>query len=298
MVKHKLTKQSIKQLRYINNIDLHPGYYALPDFLIIGPQRTGTTWMAKHLMNHPEVHIPVRKEIYFFNYLNYKDGPRYQSDRLEWYSNEISPNLFDFIKFNYQKWKTTKKLSALEPYIVKYFNPTIIGEATASYAVLGEEIIDEILLLNPDIKIITSIRNPIDRAWSHAKKDLVRDPGLKIQNVGFEKFKAFYTDQYQLKCANFCENIDRWSMKVEAGNIFICFLDSIRSKPDEVLTKLTQFLGINDVYGRDEPGQLTKAVNSTKEQTIPEQHYSYLHNLFKNELKKIENRFGIHWERK
>ena len=39
----------------------------LPDFLILGSPRCGTTWLAKALGSHPEVFMPSRKELHFFD---------------------------------------------------------------------------------------------------------------------------------------------------------------------------------------------------------------------------------------
>jgi hypothetical protein len=38
-----------------------------PDFLIIGPQRTGTTWLHAHLRFHPQIFLSEPKELYFFS---------------------------------------------------------------------------------------------------------------------------------------------------------------------------------------------------------------------------------------
>ena len=38
-----------------------------PDFLIISPAKTGTTWLAQNLSCHPEIYIPRIKEIHYFN---------------------------------------------------------------------------------------------------------------------------------------------------------------------------------------------------------------------------------------
>jgi hypothetical protein len=51
----------------------------LPDFLIIGAQKAGTTWLRALLRHHPNVYMPDR-EIHFFNKEhNYRRG-------LDWYA--------------------------------------------------------------------------------------------------------------------------------------------------------------------------------------------------------------------
>ena len=38
-----------------------------PDFVIIGAQRAGTTSLYQHLVQHPQVHPPLRKEVQFLS---------------------------------------------------------------------------------------------------------------------------------------------------------------------------------------------------------------------------------------
>ena len=45
----------------------------LPTFICIGAQRAGTTWLYHCLKEHPEIYMPDKKELRFFNY-NYDDG--------------------------------------------------------------------------------------------------------------------------------------------------------------------------------------------------------------------------------
>jgi hypothetical protein len=45
----------------------------LPNFILIGAPRAGTTWIAKNLEAHPDIFIPRKKELHFFDY-QYSDG--------------------------------------------------------------------------------------------------------------------------------------------------------------------------------------------------------------------------------
>ncbi|CAN0605590.1 unnamed protein product, partial [Ectocarpus sp. 12 AP-2014] len=38
-----------------------------PDFLCIGAQRAGTTWLHNRLLEHPDLYLPPEKELQFFN---------------------------------------------------------------------------------------------------------------------------------------------------------------------------------------------------------------------------------------
>lgn len=70
------------------------------DFIFIGPQRTGTTWIYEHLVNHPDLCFPKGvKETMFFD-RHYERGVdwylRYFSDcNTDQYCGEVTPTYFD-----------------------------------------------------------------------------------------------------------------------------------------------------------------------------------------------------------
>jgi hypothetical protein len=245
-------------------------------------------------MNHPQVFVPAKKELYFFNNLNNKSGPRYRSDRLDWYSKSISPSVSDFLRRSWQYLRIYKTIRPGVLNIVGYFSPKLFGEATASYAVMDEELLDEVLLLNPNLKAIMFVRNPIDRAWSHAKKDLVKYSDRDLSEVSFEEFKAFYTDDYQLKCSDYLSAINLWSSKLEEGNLFVGVFDDIKTRPGTVLENVEDFLGINRVYDSD--NSVAGPINTTAHSRIPTEHHEFLRELFKDELMAVNQRFGKNWK--
>ncbi|QQR64909.1 sulfotransferase [Candidatus Kaiserbacteria bacterium] len=99
------------------------------DFIGIGAQRSGTSWVYACLYEHPEICIPI-KEIHFFS------RPRYEKG-IAWYEN------------NFAKCDAGKKC----------------GEFSTSY-LYSDITATRIHEHYPDIKIIAILRNPIDRALS------------------------------------------------------------------------------------------------------------------------------------
>jgi hypothetical protein len=99
------------------------------DFIGIGAQRTGTSWVYACLYEHPEICAPI-KEIHFFSRPRYENG-------LSWYED------------HFKKCDDTKKS----------------GEFSTSY-LYSEEAAGRIAEAYPQTKIIAILRNPIDRAVS------------------------------------------------------------------------------------------------------------------------------------
>jgi hypothetical protein len=111
-----------------------PGTGALPDFLIIGAMKSGTTFLYNLLTRHPLVEPAVFKETHYFDKLIEEEGA-------EWYRRCFpEPGRRDGRR-------------------------TITGEATPSYLShpLAPERAAQVV---PQARLIALLRNPVDRAYS------------------------------------------------------------------------------------------------------------------------------------
>jgi hypothetical protein len=100
----------------------------LPNFIGIGAQRAGSTWLNQCLREHPEIYLP-RKEIRFFNY-NYSKGLEHYCD--------------NFIGLEDQK---------------------VWGEITPDYY-RDKDALERIAKDLKNVKILFVLRNPIERSLS------------------------------------------------------------------------------------------------------------------------------------
>ena len=53
----------------------------LPNFMYIGPDKAGSSWLHEVLLTHPQVFMPVAKDLYFFD--------RYYDRGLDWYLSQF-----------------------------------------------------------------------------------------------------------------------------------------------------------------------------------------------------------------
>lgn len=111
-----------------------PKMGALPDFILIGAQKSGTSSFYRDLTKHPYVGRSTKKEVHFFDH-NFDKG-------LGWYMSHFpAPELKDGQR-------------------------TITGEASPYYLAhsLAPERASKVV---PQAKLITLLRDPVDRAYSH-----------------------------------------------------------------------------------------------------------------------------------
>lgn len=156
-----ISKKIINSIPELSLSDKKTDLNIFPDFLIVGPQRTGTTWLAHNIKYHPQIFFSQPKELFFFDLLSKPSHPLYTSNDLTWYLKHFENKDW----FNKQKW-------AIKNY-GEFYCPKMRGEGTANYAAMSLDLIENIVKLNPNIKAIIMVRNPIKRAWAHAKKDLL-----------------------------------------------------------------------------------------------------------------------------
>ena len=275
-----------RQLRHVRVSDPAVRLDRFPDFFIVGPQRTGTTWLHAHLRFHPQIFLAEPKELFFFSRLTTPEHPGYQSNDLGWYLQFFRDPLWRYV---------AKNAVTLWRYRERYC-PCVRGEATASYAALDAEIIREVALLNPRLKIILMLRNPIDRAWSHAKKDLVRKHHRSVADVPPAEFEAFFRDPYQRRCARYVEQYDNWRAAVGAAQVFVGRFDDIATRPEDFLLDVMRFLGVRSDR-KYISAAVREAVNPTEALRIPAEYQELLRELLTDDLRQAEARFGVSWRR-
>jgi hypothetical protein len=247
-----------------------------PDFLVIGPQRTGTTWLHAHLRHHPEIMLSEPKETFFFSRLKTPNHPKFRSADLDWY----------LAFFREPWWRRAWKNRQCRrrfgvPYVAK-----LRGEATASYAVVDADVLDEIVVLNPNVRAILMVRDPIQRAWSHAKKDLARSRARRVEEVPQGEMIRFLTDDYQIRCARYRENFENWRSRLKPRHLFVGRFDDIGSRPRQLLLEVMSFLGVESAE-RFVGDDVTQAVNPTRGEQIPPRYRAMLEDLLGAEREKL-----------
>lgn len=267
-----LAPQNIPALRYVR-ADGSEDLFLFPDFLIIGPQRTGTTWLHAHLRLHPQILLAEPKEIFYFNRLKCQQDPKFESADLSWYLRHFREPLGRRLA------KTAMALWRCR----EFYRPIVRGEATASYAAMDPDLIDEIVAINPDVRAIMMVRDPVDRAWSHAKKDLARKTGRRVEEVPAEEFHRFFRDDYQVSCARYTRNRENWRTRLRPGHLYLGAFADISTRPREFLLEVMNFLGVRS-HPRYIGPDVHEEVNPTAKSGVPAQYRAYLEDLLSDEI--------------
>ena len=144
----------------------------MPNFLIVGAAKSGTTSLYYYLKQHPEIFMPHIKEPLFFCFY---DIPDYE------FANVIYPNDPDEYIRDFQSYADLFLTQA---------RPKAVGEASAGYLFYYKKTIQNIRNLLPDwenIKIIIILRNPIEACFSHYSMYQMRGDEIRTFEESLEK---------------------------------------------------------------------------------------------------------------
>lgn len=224
-----------------------------PDFLVIGAQRAGTTWLHRVLRQHPALWLPPVKELHYF-------------DRLDIKRTILSPKE--------RRRVGLKRLASLDPWLINYWfrirdddwyaslfrgaqaKGLIAGEITPAYATLGEDMLRRIQHMNDKIKLIFVMRDPVDRAWS-AVNNAAKKGAADASTV--EKSIERARESGAVARSAYADTIKRLEAVFPASQIHYCFFDDLRDRPKALTADVLSFLGVEPVPAT--PLHLPQAVN-------------------------------------
>ena len=101
----------------------------LPNFLYVGPDKAGSSWLHEVLLKHPDAYLTPAKDLYFFD--------RYYDRGLDWYA---------------QQFRGAR-------------GESVVGEVCQDYLFHPEAAARIHDSLGP-VRIMVCLRDPVDRAWS------------------------------------------------------------------------------------------------------------------------------------
>jgi hypothetical protein len=208
----------------------------LPDFLIIGAQKAGTTALFAYLRWHPELTGPSFKEVSFFD--------RHFAHGEAWYRAHLPARPRHLLtKRRHGRWPS-------------------VGEASPSYLFhpLAAERVAEVI---PDARLIAILRNPVDRAFSHyqhevalgreplsfddaldQEEDRMRGEVERMLRDPFYFSHAWWNFTYVAR-GRYAEQLERWFAAFPREQVLVLLSEELLEEPAETYARVTDFLGVN-----------------------------------------------------
>ena len=280
-----------------------------PGFVGIGAQKAGTTWLHTMLSSHREIWLPRMKELHYFDrkfpiseadpartanrpngILLRRFSARLRRVSLSTLGSRLRrirrEDLVWELKYHFGDWSD-------EWYSTLFENSRgrLAGEITPAYSCLGDAAISHMHSLMPDAKLILLLRDPIDRAWSHARMDLAHFSGRRVDAIDQPKFEDHFLSVASRRRGSYPAMIDRWLAHFPKEQLFIGFYDEIEACPEELLTRILQFLGVAATTG-DIPATVRSRINAGENAPMPEALERQLAHLYVEDLRELAARYG------
>jgi hypothetical protein len=194
----------------------------LPDFLILGAQRAGTSALYSYLRRHPEIGGPPWKEVNFFD-IRYERGP-------SWYRGHFPIR-----------------------------RPRLVGEASPSY-LFHPYAPERVASLLPGARVIALVRNPVDRALSHYhhEVDLGREPLSFEEALAHEEermrgewerladpsyFSHAWWNHTYFSRGLYAEQLERWFAALPPERVLVLVSEELFADPSGTYARVLDFLG-------------------------------------------------------
>ena len=179
-----------------------------PDFIGIGAQRAGTSWLYACMYEHPQICMPQKEVNFFSRERNWKRG-------YEWYESVFSECPAD----------------------------AITGEFSTSY-LTDTATPARILARYPKAKLIVSLRHPVDRAYSSYLNDIVA--GLIDPEIGFRDALGAHPEY--LEDGRYAHYLGGYLSEFPREQILILLFDDARRDPRSAIQQVYAFLGVDPAF--------------------------------------------------
>ena len=264
----KSTFETSTLLKHAKNIhEKSPTFSNIPNVLILGVQKAGTTFLSRLLRKQDEMYS-YPSEAHYFDHCS-------DTCTLQGYSNLL------------RNFSTPFGHQTYNPEVI---DSPIIVEKTPEYIHLPKRIVP---VMPNDTKYIVALRNPIDRTYSQYKmkrrKYGVGDERHRVMQLRtFEEALMDHpTRPFRLVSRGLYGNLlEKWYSMVPAENILVLFYEDFQSYD---WTKLANFLGMKKPISVPKIRAPTSYADVIRKET-----YKKLIHRFKNSNQKLCNVLRTH----
>jgi len=244
-----LTLRPLPWSHKITNATIHkPPRHHKPDFLCIGAQRSGTTWLYRQLSKHPRVWMPPSKEIHYFDEIHDLETGRWPAFRRKFLTDVLFNPHSEKIDFDRLLWALDygNGPDETDHWYLRQFGAApanrITGDITPAYALLPDAGVAYVHALLPQAKIIMIVRNPIDRSISGAIHELVHSQGRR--SIGERDILTELDSTRNILRSDYKATIERWTRHYGHEQLGVFFYDDLVTNPVDFLERVGCFLGV------------------------------------------------------
>ncbi len=274
-----------------------------PDFIGIGAQKAGTTWLHRNLRVHPGIWMP-RKEVHYFDQkmndgsgavsrflgkrgvdeqwrrqVRYRFGMRARNFSLD----KLGDILWDF-KYYMRRYDDGWYASIFEP-----SRGRTTGEITPAYSMLGPEKVARVHALAPEARIIFMMRNPIERVWSHTVMSFDKVEKGSVASAPRRKLMRKIGRDSARTLTDYLRTLETWRAFYPDERIFVGFLEDVHFFSEDLLHAVYAFLGVDPSFRPPAP---EKKVHGRSDGDMPADVAADLARTYGPQTERLDERLG------
>ena len=214
----------------------------MPNFLIVGAAKSGTTAVWHYLKQHPEIYMSPTKHTRFFSFD--VEQPNFRGP---------APTMRGPAGRNQSVPYAITDVDAYHALFDGATNETAIGEASHSY-LYQPQAARRIRNYAPDMKLIAVLRNPAERAFSHYRQ-MVRDGREPVadfaQALAEEEARIrndWWPDFHYVRTGLYYDQLKRYFDLFERDQLKIYLYEDLNSDPSGLSRDIFRFLGVNESF--------------------------------------------------
>lgn len=274
------------------------------NFIGIGVNKAGTTWLYYCLRQLPDFSLPPVKELCYFDRSSEYPSPnnleisslKKRLRNVKWTIGALMTIAKPVVKLNFKlvKWYYKFYFSNYnDDWYLSLFSSFkgYTGSITPSYSILKEEDILRMYKIAPEAKLILILRNPIDRAWSQYRFDSQFIKNYDIRKVTISKIIKFMNSDHQNLRCDYINTIKNYSNIFPKNQILICFYDAIKDNPLQLLKEVVKFIGGNP-ENVEKYCDVMQKVSVSRKIDMPIEVYTFLKEKYYSEIKQLAEEYG------
>lgn len=272
-----------------------------PDFIGIGAQKAGTTWLCENLRRHPRVWIPPAKELHYFDRpleesLFPSRSAAERANDASWRDNalaEVRRHVAGGDSATAAWWACHHFVDHDDDWYRMLFafapESSLTGEMTPRYAICGDDEITHMHAVAPGAKLLFLLRDPVERFWSQC---LMKYADGSLEAGDAPAMRLFDTLNGRPR-GEYSKTVIRYCRRFDPSQVILVFLDGIRREPTQVIQGVQEFLGLAPAPVDAE--EAATPVNAVAERRpMPETLRSRIRAAYRREIEILAEVFGGH----
>lgn len=213
-----------------------------PDFVVIGAQKAGTSWLHAQLSAHPDLWLPAVKEVHYFDRVHLDEHARERAARRGLAAPPPRNRDRDVAAMAQHRRAMNFSGPVSDEWYGGLFTEapagSLCGEVTPAYALLPRQGVEHLLRLAPDVKVLFLVRDPVERAISQIR--------MGRRTAGRPRWTAVdgAVDPAVLARSTYSSTLRTYGECVGRDRLWVGEFDDIRERPASLLESVCRFLGV------------------------------------------------------